>query len=1144
MRNSWCPEFVGEEPDHPGTNGNPADVLTLPFDQYGRYKLIQQAIDALRAGNTPLTVLDVGGWPGTLARFLPHDRVVVVDLNNVGGVSVRADGCQLPFADGPFDAVVSSDTFEHVPDRARHAFLSEMMRVSRGIVLLGAPFHDPMVVQAEQVLQQLILARYGEHYDFIEEHLANGLPDLDRTLAWLREGEFDPVVLPGGYLYRWLFGISLFFLLQWRFHDQELSARINAFYNRSFYDQDNQEPSYRKLVVATGVGAARPSRLAAELSRPAANDLAADLMTVQTLHLMIQTLGERWSERAGTAEKEISRLIQESERVTQDFLAQIEDKTQLIQALKGQVLERQASVERMSAELSETQASVERMSAELSETQAVAEALSEQRVQQERSIASLSDQVENQTQFIQGLKGQVLEHRNTMRRLSAELSAKTAAEETLSAQLLAITHSRGWALLQLLWRVRRGLIPSGSSRARALRQTFLAWRVLNQDGLSAFWHRTVAWLRRSRTANIATVDQSTPLPLAAKGQDQLGIPTAYDVICFPIIDWEHRFQRPQQLASLFARHGHRVFYLRLTFHDHGPSVEWKQVAERIFQVQLPGPPDLNRFLESLPATAQQGCLQALQELFEAANIRDAICMVQLPFWTPLALELHNRYGWKVVFDCMDEHNGLTILRPEMLEDETKLASNADLVLVSSQKLWDKHNGHAARCLRLPNGAEFDHFHQPANGQELADLRHPIVGYYGAIMEWFDAETVRVAARARPQWSFVLIGNVDTPAIEPLRHLPNVHFLGEQPYSRLPGYLHKFDVCLIPFKLGPIIQATNPVKFYEYLSAGKPVVSVPMPELMPYQELFYAASGGDEFVAQIERALAEDSPARAAARTEWARHQTWQARYDTLAPAINSLHGLVSIVIVSYNSLDRIRECLESIFDKTHYPRYEVIVADNGSTPDVVDYLGTVAASHPQVRLVLNHENLGFARANNLGLQAVGEDAQYVVLLNNDVVVSRGWLTTLVRWLQDSSVGLVGSVTNPSGAFNEAAVPADYQNLSDMDGFAARYAAQHRGRAFDIPMLAMYCVALRRAVYQEIGPLDEQFGVGMFEDDDFSLRVRKAGYRVICAEDVFIHHAGRSSFGRLSEAEYQKVFDENRRRFETKWNIQWQRPTGR
>jgi GT2 family glycosyltransferase len=94
------------------------------------------------------------------------------------------------------------------------------------------------------------------------------------------------------------------------------------------------------------------------------------------------------------------------------------------------------------------------------------------------------------------------------------------------------------------------------------------------------------------------------------------------------------------------------------------------------------------------------------------------------------------------------------------------------------------------------------------------------------------------------------------------------------------------------------------------------------------------------------------------------------------------------------------------------------------------------------------------------------------------------------------------------------------------------------------MLAMYCVALRRAVYQEIGPLDEQFGVGMFEDDDFSLRVRKAGYRVICAEDVFIHHAGRSSFGRLSEAEYQKVFDENRRRFETKWNIQWQRPTGR
>jgi GT2 family glycosyltransferase len=94
------------------------------------------------------------------------------------------------------------------------------------------------------------------------------------------------------------------------------------------------------------------------------------------------------------------------------------------------------------------------------------------------------------------------------------------------------------------------------------------------------------------------------------------------------------------------------------------------------------------------------------------------------------------------------------------------------------------------------------------------------------------------------------------------------------------------------------------------------------------------------------------------------------------------------------------------------------------------------------------------------------------------------------------------------------------------------------------MLAMYCLAMRRQVFEEIGPLDEQFGIGMFEDDDYSLRAQKKGYRVICVEDVFIHHYGRSSFSRLNEEDYRRLFDENRRRFETKWNTTWKYPSPR
>ncbi len=628
------------------------------------------------------------------------------------------------------------------------------------------------------------------------------------------------------------------------------------------------------------------------------------------------------------------------------------------------------------------------------------------------------------------------------------------------------------------------------------------------------------------------------------GAQPFGAPTSYDVLCFPIIEWGHRFQRPQQLAMQFAEHGHRVFYLEMKFHDQGPEVLWRETAPGVFQIQLPGPVNHNRFLEPLPEEMQRTGLAALERFCEQAVLLDAVCLVELPMWTPLALGLRERYGWKLVYDCMDEHSGLTILRPEMLADEDRLAREADLVLVSSAKLREKHAAHAARLLPLPNAADFEHFNHAARGRELRRMPRPIIGYYGAIMGWFDAELVEAAARARPQWSFVLIGNVDTDSVAALRGLANVHFLGEKPYSRLPAYLSQFDVCLIPFRRTPIIESTDPVKFYEYLSAGKPVVSVPLPELARKPGLFYPARTGVEVVAQVERALAENSPARAAERVAWARSQTWQNRYHSMRTAIDDLHGLASLIIVSYNSLDNVRACLENILRETHYPRFEVIVVDNGSPREVVRYLKGVAQREPRVRVILNDANLGFARANNLGLEAISEASQAIVLLNNDTVVTRGWLTRLMYWLRDPQVGLVGPVTSPGGVFNQAAVPVSYRDLGQMAAAAEAYTRAHLGQSFDIPMLAMYCMAMRRDTFRALGPLDERFGVGMFEDDDYSLRARRAGYRVICVEDVFVHHAARSSFSQLEQAAYQKLFEENRRYFESKWKTTWQPPIGR
>jgi GT2 family glycosyltransferase len=229
--------------------------------------------------------------------------------------------------------------------------------------------------------------------------------------------------------------------------------------------------------------------------------------------------------------------------------------------------------------------------------------------------------------------------------------------------------------------------------------------------------------------------------------------------------------------------------------------------------------------------------------------------------------------------------------------------------------------------------------------------------------------------------------------------------------------------------------------------------------------------------------------------------------------------------------------LNSILEKTRYPNYNIIVVDNGGREDIRNLLGSVADRHPtKVITVFNDQNMGFSAGNNIGIDlATGSD--YIVLLNDDVMVTPGWLGRLIWHLRDNSIGMVGPVTNSIA--NEACIEVDYTNLSDIDSFARRYHAEHEGQLFDIAVLAMYCVVLRKEVVDTIGRLDERFGAGMFEDDDYAVRLRKAGYRVMCAEDVFVHHFGRSSFSKMEDEEYRKLFEANRALFEQKWGSVWQ-----
>jgi GT2 family glycosyltransferase len=249
----------------------------------------------------------------------------------------------------------------------------------------------------------------------------------------------------------------------------------------------------------------------------------------------------------------------------------------------------------------------------------------------------------------------------------------------------------------------------------------------------------------------------------------------------------------------------------------------------------------------------------------------------------------------------------------------------------------------------------------------------------------------------------------------------------------------------------------------------------------------------------------------------------------------SKQPFATIVIVAFNKLVFSKLCLESLLANTASGDYETIIVDNGSTDGTVQYLRALANVHQNVRIVLNDSNRGFAAANNQGLAMATGDV--LILLNNDTVVPPGWLPRLTRHLDDRSIGLVGPVTNRM--CNEAQIDAPYRTYGEMLQFSDERAATQSGN-FDIRMLAMFCTAMRRSVFDEVGPIDERYDVGMLEDEDYSIRVRNAGYRVVCGEDAFIHHFGEASFGDLVQTgEYQALYDRNRQRFEEKWGIRWE-----
>ena len=420
------------------------DLLRLPFDQYQRYKLVADLVERVRTGKQPLRILDVGGRTALLRKFLPNDRVELVDVEASDEKDlVLGSGGALPFLDNSFDVVAAFDTLEHVPPEFREDFVRECARVAECHVILAGPYRTPEVDQAEEILVGFMADKLGVKHRYLAEHREYGLPVRAQTEQWLGDAGGRVMSVGHANLDRWLVLMCLELYLDNDPLLRDLAQRFFAFYNRSMYSSDHGDAVYRHAVVAS-LGDSREPSIEGLFDGPRAPEGATQALLTMGLEV-IAFDGEKdaWKPEIKRLEKVIhgleknltghqKRLADTTEDLSEHKSTLTDERSQ-----RAQEAAEQASIIKSQGEdlagHQEALAELEpELAAQVKVSKELAQDLKGHRAHLTELEPELAAQVKVSKELAQDLKG----HRAQLIELKADIEAHQLAVSNLEASLL------------------------------------------------------------------------------------------------------------------------------------------------------------------------------------------------------------------------------------------------------------------------------------------------------------------------------------------------------------------------------------------------------------------------------------------------------------------------------------------------------------------------------------------------------------------------------------------------------------------------------------------------------------------------------------------------------------------------------------